>query len=94
MIGEMKYPATWTMDELANTCTKNENLSFARLTTLGAMPPDGNLANFVKTGVVARLKHLAIIAKGATPSAPATLLFSANIYVTGVLTDVDVYRLK
>ena len=93
MTGTLTFQATWTMEQLARTCTNYENHSFTRLTLLGTKTPAANLANFVPADSVAGLNDLAIVAKGATPSAPATLLFSANIYVIGVLTDVDVYRL-
>jgi hypothetical protein len=96
MISQRKYSAAFTMDETANACTETEIFSKVKVTALGAIPIASpattpmNLANFAPSGP---LNDLAIVAKGGTASAAATLLFSAHIYVAGALTDVDVYRL-
>lgn len=93
MIGDIKYSASWTMDELTRTCKENENYSFAALTALRSSDPAANIASFTRTNPRALLNDLVIVAKGTKP-ASATLLFSANIYVQNVLTDVDVYRMN
>ena len=92
MIGDIKYPASWPMDQLARNCQENENWSFARLTSLASMQPSANRAHFVPDQAPAPLNDLEIVPKGTAPNAASTLLFTANIYVNSKLTDVDVYR--
>jgi hypothetical protein len=92
MIGEVKYLASWTMDELARTCTVNENDSFAVLTALRSIEPAANIANFVRANSRAGSNDLLIVAKGIKPNLDAKLLFTASIYVQNALADVDIYR--
>ena len=94
MIGTVKYSASWTMDELARTCTENENWSFAQLSSLHSIEPAANLATFVKSGSLEGLNDLVVVAKGSKPTANGTYLFTATVYVSDTKTDVDVYRLN
>lgn len=96
MIGDVPCKAEWSMEQLANTIDENENLSRARLIKLTTLPePKSNLATYVRRDHGApQPGHVQIVGRGAVAPAASVLLFATNIFVSGVETDVDVYRLQ
>lgn len=90
MAGTIPVDGTLSMDDLAATLTTEEQLAFERLTALAidtAQPR--NLATF--DNEQNQLGTLAIVAKDA--ASQGTKILSANVYISGATTDIDVYRL-
>jgi hypothetical protein len=78
------------MKELASSLTTHEQLEFIQVTALAADTPQ--VRNLVTTVPHPDpLGSLAICAQGANQA--GTKLFSATVYISGITTSVDVYRL-
>jgi hypothetical protein len=91
MVGTIPVAGNLSMDDLAATLTRNEQ-DFTQLTVLAvdsATGATGNLATFIAQDN--QLGALAVVASGAT--SPGTKVLSATVFVSGVSTAVDVYRL-
>jgi len=90
MAGTIPVDGNLSMDNLAATMTSEEQLGFERLTALAVdTTQPRNLATF--DNEQNQLGKLAVVAKDA--ASPGTKILSANVYISAIKTDVDVYRL-
>lgn len=92
MLGTVPIAGTYSMGDLANILTGQEQLDRSQVTGLtvdSAAGSTGNLVTFKANPV--QLGSLAIVASGA-PS-PGTKILSTTININGTATQVDVYRL-
>jgi hypothetical protein len=91
MTGKIPVSGDLTMEGLAATLNRNED-DFTQLTALG-IDPNPNLkrngAEFIPSSDL--LGPLTICPKGET--AQGTKIISTTAYVSGVQTEIDVYRL-
>ncbi len=92
MPGIIPVPGDLTLDGLAATLTKNEQLAIERTTALAidTSQPRNLVTTEIYDGDV-QLGKLAIVARGA--DSPGTKFLSPTVYISGAKTDVDVYRL-
>src|ERR1700743_134603 len=90
MAGTIPVSGKFTMQKLADTLTRHEELTFEQVTGLAIDPTKvGNLVTTI--GQPTQLGPLAICAKGAKQDGDKIL--STTAYITGVKKQIDVYRL-
>jgi hypothetical protein len=93
MVGDIPITGKFSREDLAAAINRREQLDSVELTALRADPSSAsnrNLCTF--TDQPERLAELSICKVGA--ACAGKKLFSAKVYLLGVLTDVDIYRLE
>ena len=93
MPGILPMPGNLSMDDLAGRLTKHEQLLFEEITAL-VQDPDATLKRNRATFVdqVNQTGSVAIVSRGA--ACGGKKIVSTNVYILGVPTDVDVYRMS
>ena len=90
MAGTIPVSGNLTMDNLAATLTRREQMAFEQVTALAIDP--SKTRNLVTTVTQdQQLGALSICAKDA--ASQGTKVLSTTVYVSGKKTDVDLYRL-
>ena len=92
MVGMVPIAGSYSMNDIANTITRHEQLGFAKLTALFAdlNLPGQNLATFIPCNT--QFGAVAIVATG-TSSPGTPIITNTTIYVNSTKTAVDVYHL-
>jgi hypothetical protein len=88
--GTIPVSADLTLETLAATLTRREQLAFEQVTVLSIDPTE--VRNLVTTVTQPQqLGALSIVAAGTT--SPGTKILSSTVYISGVKTNIDLYRL-